>query len=188
MHSIGFDGTSEGWLRAARSALYANRTPEEIVWSDATSRDEGSLWGDVGVAEDPPASAPLAEPRFRVPKRFLGLTQEVGCHSDPRRWDLLYRLLWRITHGEPHLLEVSIDPDTRAAQEMEKAVGRDVHKMRAFVRFREVTTEAGPWFVAWFEPTHHTWSATRPFSATDLLQCAGRFSRPNVVRIGTAER
>jgi DNA polymerase len=30
-----------------------------------------------------------------------------------------------------------------------------MHKMRAFLRFREVETDDGPRFVAWFEPEHH---------------------------------
>ncbi|MFL6526906.1 MAG: UdgX family uracil-DNA binding protein, partial [Chthoniobacterales bacterium] len=30
-----------------------------------------------------------------------------------------------------------------------------VHKMRAFVRFREVEHDGTKWFVAWFEPAHH---------------------------------
>jgi DNA polymerase len=35
--------------------------------------------------------------------------------------------------------------------------------MRAFVRFREVATEAGPWMVAWFEPQHLIVEANAPF-------------------------
>jgi DNA polymerase len=38
---------------------------------------------------------------------------------------------------------------------MAKAVRRDMHKMRAFVRFREVESGDAPRFVAWFEPDHH---------------------------------
>ena len=37
------------------------------------------------------------------------------------------------------------------AGEMAKAVRRDIHKMHAFVRFREVDGH----FVAFFEPEHH---------------------------------
>jgi uracil-DNA glycosylase family protein len=42
-------------------------------------------------------------------------------------------------------------------------VRRDLHKMHAFLRFREVETEAGPRFVAWFEPDHHIVRAAAPF-------------------------
>ncbi len=38
---------------------------------------------------------------------------------------------------------------------MEKAVRRDAHKMRAFVRFRKIDDGNGERYVAWFEPAHH---------------------------------
>jgi DNA polymerase len=47
------------------------------------------------------------------------------------------------------------DPLLRRLEEMAKGVRRDMHKMRAFVRFREVETTDGARFVAWFEPEHH---------------------------------
>jgi DNA polymerase len=48
-------------------------------------------------------------------------------------------VLWRLTHGEPKLLEIIVDPDVHELSRMDKAVRHDVHKMRAFVRFRRVT-------------------------------------------------
>ncbi|HEX2099635.1 MAG TPA: UdgX family uracil-DNA binding protein, partial [Candidatus Synoicihabitans sp.] len=100
---------------------------------------------------------------FRVPKGFLELAGSVSCHRDEARWHRLYRVLWRLTHGEPHLLSVSVEPDVRTLHEMSKAVHRDVHKMRAFVRFREVATLVGPWLVAWYEPQHHVVEANAEF-------------------------
>jgi len=79
----------------------------------------------------------------------------VALHSDERRWALLYRLVWRLTHGESKLLEVAVDPDVALAFDLRKSVGHDVHKMRAFVRFREIEHGEGKSFVAWFEPAHH---------------------------------
>lgn len=48
---------------------------------------------------------------------------------------------------------------------MQKAVHRCQHKMRSFVRFREVGPHdaARREFAAWFEPTHHTVEPTAPF-------------------------
>ena len=37
---------------------------------------------------------------------------------------------------------------------MEKAVRRDIHKMRAFVRFRKIGEAPSERYVAWFEPEH----------------------------------
>ncbi len=46
---------------------------------------------------------------------------------------------------------------------MAKDVRRDLHKMHAFVRFREVTDDSGARFVAFFEPDHHIVRATAGF-------------------------
>ena len=79
----------------------------------------------------------------------------MALHCDEGRWALLYRLVWRLTHGEPKLLEIAVDPDVARAFDLQKSVRHDIHKMRAFVRFREVQHGDGKWFVAWFEPAHH---------------------------------
>ena len=99
-----------------------------------------------------------------MPRAFVEVAQRVAWHRDPRRWALLYRILFRLTHGEGHLLKVAVDPDIHGLTAMDKAVRRDVHKMRAFVRFRTVTAEDGEtWYVAWFEPAHHIVEANGPF-------------------------
>ena len=47
---------------------------------------------------------------------------------------------------------------------MIKSVRRDMHKMTAFVRFRETQSVQGrSAFVSWFEPQHHIVKATAPF-------------------------
>ncbi|MDQ2918438.1 MAG: UdgX family uracil-DNA binding protein, partial [Verrucomicrobiota bacterium] len=71
--------------------------------------------------------------------------------------------LWRLTHGEPKLLEISVDVDVALAMDFAKAIRRDMHKMRAFVRFREVERDGEKWFVAWFEPAHHIVDANANF-------------------------
>jgi DNA polymerase len=52
---------------------------------------------------------------------------------------------------------------------MAQAVRRDIHKMKAFVRFRTIADaedEGGaPMHVAWFEPEHHIVEAAAPFFA-----------------------
>ena len=63
---------------------------------------------------------------------------------------LLYRVLWRITHGEHDLLDDAVDPDVRQLVLRSAHVRRDEHKMHAFVRFREVDGH----FVAWYAPDH----------------------------------
>ena len=150
MERISFQPTFEAWQKAARSALHCELGPEALIWEEL-GRDEPAL--DLFDESDGPSTVPQS--RFRVPKKFLDLARLVSLHSDERRWALLYRLLWRITHGESKLLEIEIDPDVALALEWHKSVRHDIHKMRAFVRFREVAREDEKWFVAWFEPKHH---------------------------------
>ena len=163
MTELVFDGTFEDWRRVAREAL-ANGTNPETSWARADSAQSELLLGEPRSlkAQSTTTSTAVAN-RYHVPRAFLDLAAEAACHRDESRWALLYRALWRLTHGEPHLLEIATDSDVHTLRAMAKAVHRDIHKMRAFVRFREVSTADGPWFVAWFEPEHHIVEANAPF-------------------------
>ncbi len=137
------------WQREARRLLAANAAPEDLIWEElARAQPALSLFDENDSATAPPR-------RFYVPKDFVALAKLVALHADDARWALLYRILWRLTHAEPKLLEVFVDPDVSLAHEMAKSVRHDIHKMRAFVRFREIRLEKSNWFVAWFEPAHH---------------------------------
>jgi DNA polymerase len=48
-----------------------------------------------------------------------------------------------------------VDPDVHHLTTMGKSIRRDIHKMRAFVRFRAIEKGGDTWHVAWFEPEHH---------------------------------
>ncbi|MHA3770741.1 UdgX family uracil-DNA binding protein [Verrucomicrobiota bacterium sgz303538] len=150
MNQITFPPTFPGWQRVARRALHAGIPPEEIHWEELQS-DQPSL----ALFEEAEAEPNADVPAFRVPRAFIAMARHVACHRDERRWALLYRVLWRLTHDEPQLLEIVTDPDTHELLRMDKAVRHDIHKMRAFVRFREVRQDGESWFVAWFEPEHH---------------------------------
>ena len=53
-------------------------------------------------------------------------------------------------------MEDRADPLLDRIERLAKEVRRDIHKMHAFVRFREVEEDGGATrFVAWFEPDHH---------------------------------
>lgn len=159
MTELCFDGTFAGWKRAARDALSREIDPSRSHWIDSQERQaELSLVADTAAPGSPETSSPL-----RVPREFMKLASGVSCHRDETRWALLYRALWRLTHGEPHLLEIAVDPAVSTLHAMAKAVRRDVHKMHAFVRFREITLPTGEWFVAWFEPQHLIVEVAAPF-------------------------
>ncbi len=156
-----FAPTFSAWKTKARLALQQELSPQDVFWKEESSID---TFPDLFLGEESSEKQPAASAKtFRVPREFLTLGDVVACHRDPSRWDLLYRLVWRINHGEPHLLDHTPDPDVHDLLLKERAVSRDVHKMRAFIRFREVATDDGMWHVAWFEPQHHIVARNAPF-------------------------
>lgn len=156
MRQITFAPVFREWQRVAREVLAGGLAPNEVVWEELHGEQPG-----LGMFDE--AATQQAKARVRVPRSFVEIAKRVACHRSARRWDLLYRVLWRLTHGEPHLLEVTVDPDVYELARMDKAVRRDVHKMRAFVRFREVAHDGETWFIAWFEPAHHIVELNAPF-------------------------
>ncbi|HEY0446085.1 MAG TPA: UdgX family uracil-DNA binding protein [Allosphingosinicella sp.] len=142
--SLAHEEDFEGWRDAARALALARVPPGEVTWSVGQSRD---LFGEEAVTiGDGPA--------FAVPRAFVDLARAAICHSDPERFALLYALLLRL-RAQPGALDDSADPLVRRLELMAKEVRRDMHKMHAFVRFREVEADGEPRFVAWFEPDHH---------------------------------
>ena len=142
------------WRAQARRLLAAGVPPEAAAW-----RVAGEAPGLFAQAPPPDPGPPTAA----VPRGFLALAETAIRHRDAERFALLYRILWRVTHGEHGLLEVATDPDIARLAAMVKAVRRDAHKMHAFVRFRAIGTEEGPRYVAWFEPEHHILEAEAGF-------------------------
>jgi DNA polymerase len=159
MMVITIDPTFPSWRRAARGLLMRGVEPRGVEWREA--QDAQASLG-LSLEADAPGDA---EPStaFRVPRRFVEGAEAAACHADPERWGLLYRLLWRQTHGEPRLMEVASDPDVHRLLRMEKAVRREIHKLHAFVRFRTVQHEGGTHYVAWFEPEHPVVERGTPF-------------------------
>jgi len=139
-----------GFREHARALLARGVKPDDVQWS---AGDASDLFGD---GEAPVAAAESAA--ANVPASFIALCESVALHCDPQRFALMYRLLWRLAH-EPRLRHDPLDADVMLARRMAHAVGHDIHKMRAFVRFRPV----GDLHVAWFEPRHHIVEANAPW-------------------------
>ena len=149
-----------GFWRAALALNERGISPECAVF-DVAGRTPDLFGGPAEEASCIDYENARGEARVPPPlKRLLG---KVLLHADPERFNLSYRLLCRMNRT-PHLLSIASDRDVARAFGMEKAVRRDMHKMTAFVRFREIAA-AGcePAFVAWFEPDHHIVEATAPF-------------------------
>ena len=148
MHAVALDEPDdfEGWRDAARALAAAEVPPSDVAWRVGSEADLFAGTSD-----------PLPEattPSFGVPRAFIALARDAILNADPERFALLYTLLSRL-RTEPKLMDDRADPLVQRLELLAKAVRRDIHKMRAFVRFREVEEDEGARFVAWFEPEHH---------------------------------
>ena len=149
-------GDFDEWRQAARRLLMDGISPEAVAWTNETAGDLFSSFEKTGN-ETPSPSA------ISVPKAFIDVAENVICHNDPARFALAYRLLWRL-QSERHLLDIASDADVARARMMAKSVHRDDHKMRAFVRFKEIGNRGGRRrFMAWFEPDHFIVARAAPF-------------------------
>ena len=148
------------WRDCARALIQARVPPDRISWIEPGGSGDLFAQGDHGV----PAPTSGAPP-VRANRRFVNLARNAALHSDPERFALLYRLLWRL-QANPGMMEDKADDDVRKIEELDKNVRRDSHKMHAFVRFRLVEAdeaEGGDRYVAWFEPDHHILRANAGF-------------------------
>jgi len=173
----------DGWRRGARALRAAGVVPSEAVFRVAGEGAQGGLFdtdippsgalrapvfpqGSESATPSPPSGGSTREAGegglFTVPKAFVDLAQEVILHRSGDRFDLLYRLLWRL-QDTPHLIRIVSDPDVADALDRAKNVSRASHKMKAFVRFRQVRDDRGEAWVAWFEPAHRVLERTAPF-------------------------
>lgn len=145
----------DAWRDAARGLIGAGVPADDIVWQVGTQP------ADLFAATATPRHDPV-EPGFTVPRGFMDLARHAILHRDPERFALLYALLTRLRR-EPGLIEDHADPLLRRLEGLAKHVRRDIHKMRAFLRFREVPEGDASRFVAWFEPEHHIVRANAAF-------------------------
>jgi len=167
----------EGWRRAAREFAIADVPAENVEWAvdalESSARSDRALppplapprKGEGDSRALPPSPPPPCgeglgvgvayaksddKPQLRVPRAFIEAAETAILHSDPDRFSFLYRMLLRLK-SEPNLMHIASDPDIRRLEAMTKAIRRDIHKMRAFVRFRQVEENQ---YIAWFEPSH----------------------------------
>ena len=179
-----------GFRQAARVLLALGAAPELVHWrwTDelATQAEDADLFADAGAADagaahaaangatanapahvitpealDRLAIAPGQPVHIRKPQ--LAVLRHACCHRNPGRFMLCYRWLWRV-QCMPRLAGDALDADWREIERLARAVGREIHKMHAFVRFRPAQDEKGaPLHVAWFEPEHHIVRAASGF-------------------------
>ena len=134
----------DGWRAQCRGLLRLGAKPADVVWQVGAQRTD--LFANL---ESSIEAAPIG-----VPKGFAELSRSVICHNDPERFGLLFQLLIDLKAGRRHMGDRA-DPLLRKLDIMAKTVRRDIHKMRAFVRFRRIEEDGEEHYVAWFEPEHH---------------------------------
>jgi uracil-DNA glycosylase family protein len=122
----------DAWRAAARDALHAGYAPEDLDLQDATAPTTLALALE---GDEAPNGTPF--PRPHSSKAFLEVAPIAAVHRNPDRWNLLYRLLYRLQTNRD-LLKIETDPDVAEVLRLAAQVRRDLHKMHAFVRFRKV--------------------------------------------------
>ena len=146
------------WRALARKRLVAAVRPDEAVWSDWKSP---SLFATVDPGDEGIKAGGMAP---AISRELLQLLQLLACYRAANRWDLMYRLTWRVVNENRALLQNDADLDVRTARSWSKAVSQDVHKMHAFLRFHETRAEDGVLcYMAWFEPSHEILRYAVPF-------------------------
>ncbi len=155
----------DAWRQLARVAFQQRLEPDAIDFADETIPVADDLFGAVStktaLLNELSGNAALVP---YVSKAFLERAQLAALHRDPSRWNLLYRLLWRLQSNR-ELMRVEVDADVSAMLRLVQQIKRDEHKMHAFVRFRKLTDEAGEQFIAWYEPAHRILPLAAPFFA-----------------------
>jgi probable DNA metabolism protein len=142
--------TFQTWRDTARPWLAAGRKADEIRWLGTSSE-----LTERATAGSETESTPLVPHELRLPRPLMLLLENLSCFRRDSRWELMYRLAWRVVYENPQLLADPADPDIANAMSMDRAVRRDLHKMHAFVRFREILTDGDDFsYFAWFEPQH----------------------------------
>ncbi len=153
-------GTVAAWRKAARGLIALGVT--DVVWQI------GEAAGDLFATDAPPNLGPPTlgpVPAMTLPRAAVAEIEVALCHADPQRFARAYGLLRRLNDGSLRWGDRS-DPAMRTLLEQAKTVRRAIHKMHAFVRFREVAGDGGRRaFMAWFEPDHPVVEAATPFFA-----------------------
>ena len=165
----------EGWRRAGRRLRAAGVRPAEVLWTvDAEAP---------AAAEPAPAAA-----GFTVPREFLELAGTVALHRSDERFELLYRLLWRVT-AEPRLLRRAGDPDVARTRAFARQVAQALDEMKTGLRFRRLEDAPGPSAcVAWFAPAHRVTEAAAPYFSRRFAHTPFHILTPDVcVRWDTRE-
>ncbi|MGQ3122022.1 MAG: DUF4130 domain-containing protein, partial [Aliihoeflea sp.] len=144
-------------LRALSALIACGAEPRDVVWRDGTE-GQGDLLGEDAASPTsapPPEAVPLRALR-NLPAEAMDLADTVAQHAHPERFRRLHELALDVK-ADPRRWRDALDPRRLALERMAREVRREIHKMHAFVRFRQIEDGDGgdTRYVAWFEPVHH---------------------------------
>lgn len=141
----------------ARELLKRGIMPQDVAWEN---KQQSLL---LGADQQQLIHQPIIHHQLPIPSAFFSLAKNVACFRDDRKWSLLYSVAWRLLFEDKKLLGMAIDKQVSELLAMQKSVGRDKHKMAAFVRFKRIDVleqddihqyRDSTHYVAWFEPEH----------------------------------
>jgi uracil-DNA glycosylase len=158
-YQITYPKNFENWKETAHELLKRNLAPKLLLWEE-----EQPLL----PFADPVASEwerlPVVDRGAFIPSVFLSLAYTASFHRNPVKWEILYRVLYRLLHEKRSLLKDEKDQDVIRLQELVRSVSHEVDKMKAFVRFKKgEKAEGDETFVAWYEPRHPVVPIVAPF-------------------------
>jgi uracil-DNA glycosylase len=112
MKTVVIPPTFGGWRDAARRLITDGVVPADVEWREEAP--EAVRMRAPGLFDEARAS----NSTFRVPRAYLELAGSASSHPDPKRWSVLYAVLYRIAHGEPDLLASPEDPDVKSLRRL----------------------------------------------------------------------
>ena len=146
--------TFEEWRNNARILLENKVHFDSVIWETSST---GSLFDLI------PDTTQQRNSHIKIPKEFIKDAEFVSVFNDNSTWSLLYRLLYRIAFEEKNLMNNPLDNDVLDFHRRMKLVGRDLHKMHAFVRFKEINHNDEHIYMAWHRPDHRILKLAAPF-------------------------
>ena len=151
-------------LRALSSAIACGARPDDVVWREGAEAQRDLLCDEGASASSPPPEAVPLRALRALPAGAVALAETVAMHVDVDRFQRLHA--WALTlQAKPHRWHDALDPRRLELERMAREVRREIHKMHAFVRFRQIDEGEGLRYAAWFEPVHHIVRAAAPFFA-----------------------
>lgn len=154
----------DGFMAALRYLLHHRFLPEQVAWADGCET-QGDLFNAAsGLIVERHHIDAVAPGSVCLPKGFVEIARSVALHGDAERFRQLHTMAALIL-GDRALWADRTHPVRLQLERMAREVGREIHKMHAFVRFRPVIADEGERHIAWFEPVHHIVRAAAPFFA-----------------------